>query len=422
MTRLRIAMVSEHASPLAIVGGVDAGGQNVHVAGLSAALADRGHDVVVYTRADQPGLPTRVRTESGVQVVHVMAGPPEHVAKDDLLPHMDAFAEGLTACWEVDPPDVVHGHYWMSGLAALDAAGTSRAPVVQTFHALGTVKQRWQGSQDTSPVARLELERSVAVRADRIIATCTDEVAELSAMEVPTEHVDVVPCGVDVSLFNPAELNPAELNPAELRTAEGTGRTSARTARLLIVGRLVPRKGIEDAIKALSLLEGAELVIVGGPAAAELDRDPEVARLGKVIADCGVVGRVQLTGHLGREALPAMIRSCDVLLAVPWYEPFGITALEAMACGVPVVASAVGGMLDTVVPGVTGLLAEARDPHSIAAATRALLSDEPLRTAMGQAGAERVRSLYSWQRVAERTEETYLKVLQTRPALIRLEV
>ena len=178
------------------------------------------------------------------------------------------------------------------------------------------------------------------------------------------------------------------------------------------MSRLVPRKGVEDAIRALALVPGAELVIVGGPAADQLDADPEVARLRQVMAECGVADRVVLTGHLPHEELPAIIRTSDLLLAVPWYEPFGITVLEAMACGVPVVGSAVGGLLDTVVPGVTGLLVTQRDPGSIAAAIRLMLNDEPRRAAMGRAGADRVRELYTWERVAEQTEQSYRGVLR----------
>jgi glycosyltransferase involved in cell wall biosynthesis len=394
---MRIAMVSEHASPLATLGGVDAGGQNVHVAALAGALADRGHDVVVYTRADSPALPRRVEMRPRVHVEHLEAGPAIPVAKDELLAYMGTFATGLADRWARDRPDVVHAHFWMSGLASIRAAASCGVPVVQTFHALGTVKRRWQGDQDTSPATRIETERWIGRSADRIIATCTDEVAELGAMGVPVERVDVVPCGVDISLFTPAA---------------DEARNSRQAPRLLIVSRLVPRKGVEDAIRALALIPAAELVIVGGPDVDRLDDDGEVVRLRHVAAECGVADRVCWTGHLRHEDLPSMIRSSDALLAVPWYEPFGITVLEAMACGVPVVASAVGGLLDTVVPGVTGVFVGSRDPHTIAAGIQWLLSDERRRAAMGRAGAARVKECYTWQRVAEQSEHSYRRALQ----------
>jgi glycosyltransferase involved in cell wall biosynthesis len=401
---MRIAMVSEHASPLATLGGVDAGGQNVHVAALAAALVARGHEVVVYTRRDSSALPRRVTMRPGLQVEHVSAGPAVPIAKDSLLPYMATFAEGLARSWQAHRPDVVHAHFWMSGLASLQAAARHGLPVVQTFHALGVVKRRWQGEEDTSPPSRLDLEREVACRADRVIATCSDEAAELRALGVTADRVDVVPCGVDVSVFRPApERSRARSRP-----------------RLLTISRLVPRKGVEDAIRALALVPGAELVIVGGPGVDQLDTDPEAMRLRQVMAECGVADRVVLAGHRPHEELPEIIRASDLLLAVPWYEPFGITVLEAMACGVPVVGSAVGGLLDTVVPGVTGLLVTQRDPGSIAAAIRLLLDDEPRRAAMGRAGADRVRRLYTWERVAEQTEQSYRQVLGAKVA--KLEV
>ncbi len=168
---MRIAMISEHASPLAALGGVDAGGQNVHVAALSEALARRGHHVTVYTRRDATELPARVRVGQRLEVVHVDAGPARHVPKDQLLPYMGQLAAGVAADWARRPPDVVHGHFWMSGLAALDAARRAdaghRVPVLQTFHALGTVKRRHQGAEDTSPPERRWLEPGVGRSADR---------------------------------------------------------------------------------------------------------------------------------------------------------------------------------------------------------------------------------------------------------------
>src|SRR3954463_11045691 len=157
---MRIAMVSEHASPLAVLGGVDAGGQNVHVAALATALGRLGDEGVVHTRRADPALPRRVALAPGVEVDHVDAGPPTEVPKDELLPHMAAFAEELREQWLADPPDVIHAHFWMSAVAALDAAG--EIPVVHTFHALGTVKRRHQGRRDTSPPGRIAHETRIA--------------------------------------------------------------------------------------------------------------------------------------------------------------------------------------------------------------------------------------------------------------------
>jgi len=393
---MKVAMVSEHASPLAVLGGTDAGGQNVHVAALSAALARRGAEVVVHTRRDDPALPARVDAAPGVTVEHVDAGPAEPIPKDDLLPHMDEFAERLRRSLLADPPDVVHAHFWMSGRAALAAARPLGIPVVQTFHALGVVKRRHQGAKDTSPPTRRREEATLAREADRIVATCSDEVFELVRIGADLRRVAVVPCGVDLGMFRPD--GPAAPRPSG-------------AARLLVVSRLVERKGIGDVIAAMARLPGVELVVAGGPPAAELAGIPEAARLAALAERVGVAGRVRLLGRVGRCDLPALYRSADLVVNVPWYEPFGIVPLEAMACGVPVVVSAVGGLVDTVVDDVTGIHVPPRRPGLLAAAVAALLADPERRATLAATGARRARRRYGWDRIAGSTLEVYAGLL-----------
>ena len=424
---MKISMVSEHASPLAALGGVDAGGQNVHVAALSEALARRGHAVTVYTRRDAEDLPARVKAGPALEVVHVDAGPPCHIPKDELLPFMGDLAAGIARDWGRRPPDVVHGHFWMSGLAALDAArraareadpettacdGTEyRVPVIQTFHALGTVKRRHQGSDDTSPPQRRWLEPAVGRSADRIIATCSDEVFELKAMGIDTGRVSIAPCGVDVGLFS----------------ADGPPAPKPRTHRVLSVGRLVPRKGVDLVIRALPQLAAAgfddvELLIVGGGAEPGLlHADPEVRRLLDLGRELGVAGKVTLRGQVPRGDMPGLFRSADAVVCTPWYEPFGIVPLEAMACGVPVVAAAVGGLQDTVLDHGTGLHVPPRDPEAIAGALAVLLGNPGLRAEMGSAGQVRARTRYSWDRVAAETEKAYQLAMAELPATLGME-
>ncbi|MEW9872047.1 glycosyltransferase [Arthrobacter sp. HS15c] len=427
---MKISMVSEHASPLAALGGVDAGGQNVHVAALSEALARRGHTVTVYTRRDAEDLPARVKAGSRLEVVHVDAGPPCHVPKDGLLPHMGDLAQGIAEDWGQRPPDVVHGHFWMSGIAALEAArraarregpvardSTGRAPgqddaeyrvpVIQTFHALGTVKRRHQGSEDTSPPQRRWLEPAVGRSVDRIIATCSDEVFELKAMGIDAGKVSIAPCGVDLGLFS----------------TDGPRAPKPRAHRLLSVGRLVPRKGVDLVIRALPLLAKAgftdvELLIVGGGAEpGTLHADPEVRRLLDLAEGLGIADKVTLAGQVPREAMPGIFRSADAVVCTPWYEPFGIVPLEAMACGVPVVAAAVGGLQDTVLDHGTGLHVPPRDPEAIANALAVLLGNPDLRAELGAAGQARARARYSWDRVAAETEKAYQLAMAKLPAL-----
>ncbi len=393
---MKIAMVSEHASPLAMLGGVDAGGQNVHVAELSAAMARAGHEVAVYTRRDAPGLPDRVSTPQGYTVVHVPAGPSEHLPKDELLDHMGIFAGYLADHWQADRPDVAHAHFWMSGVATQLAARTVRIPTVQTFHALGVVKRRHQGSADTSPAVRVKLERLLARNATWIAATCTDEVFELTRMGRTRNRVSVVPCGVDLDTFS----------------TEGPVAARGAAHRIISVGRMVPRKGFQTMIEALPGIADAELLIVGGPPADRLDGDAEVRRLRALASDAGVADRVVFTGAVARHDMPALLRSADVVACTPWYEPFGIVPLEAMACGVPVVASAVGGMLDTVVQDVTGRLVAPKRPRELVEAVSSMLRDSFLRRSLGLAGRDRACARYSWDRVAVDTVRIYERLAE----------
>lgn len=404
---MRIAMVSEHASPLAVVGGVDAGGQNVHVAALADALAALGHEVRVWTRADAPDLPRQVRLRSGVVVEHVPAGPAHELPKDDLPEHMPAFAGYLAGRWRTWRPDVVHAHFWMSGLASTEAAGPLGVPVVLTLHALGVVKRRHQGEQDTSPPAREEIEARLARGCAAVIATSREEVTELARLGMPRGRAVVVPCGVDTHLFSPV----GRRHPA----VPDDGRP-----RLLSIGRLVRRKGIDETVAALADLPGAELVVAGGAGRARQAHDPEAARLLRLADRVGVAGRVRMLGGVPREEIPALYRSVEVVVCAPWYEPFGMTAVEAMACGVPVVAAAVGGLRDSVVAGVTGLHVPPRRPDLLAAALRTLLADRVRRADYGVAGARRAAAHYAWPRVAVATLAVYERVLTSRaPAAVQ---
>ncbi|GAB2469535.1 glycosyltransferase family 1 protein [Promicromonospora xylanilytica] len=410
---MRIGMISEHASPLAVLGDADAGGQNVHVAALAQRLAADGHTVDVYTRRDDPELPERVPLADGVDVVHVDAGPPERLPKDELLRWMQPFGDDLAVRFE-DPearPDVVHAHFWMSGLAALratrrpvDGTGRPTVPVVQTFHALGSVKRRYQGAADTSPTARIALERTLCQDVDLVVATCRDEVGELRRMGATDERVRVVPCGVDLGVFTPS-------------TTRARADDDGAPLRLLSLGRLVERKDVATVIEALARLDHGqgppvELLVAGGPPLGELDHDPEVRRLRGLAERLGVRDRVRFLGAVSHDDVPGLLREADVVACTPWYEPFGIVPLEAAACGLPVLASAVGGMLDTVVHERTGLLVPPRDPAAVAEALRRL-ADHRFRLRLGAAARVRAERRYGWAAVARQTAEAYTEVISS---------
>ncbi|MGV9800815.1 glycosyltransferase [Mycobacterium sp. NPDC003449] len=391
---MKIAMVSGDASPLATPGRADAGGQNVHVAALSAALSRRGHRVTVYTRRDDPALPDRVRTPDGYTVAHVPAGPPERIPSNELLQYLGRFAQFLDTEWALDRPDVVHAHAWMSGVATQLAARHLNLPAIQTFHGLGVVERRYQPARETGPPERLKLEAVVARGATWTAATCTEEMFELMRLGCLRSRTSVVPCGVDLDRFTPA------------------GRRARRNARhrLVSVGKMAPHRGFEAVIRSLPKLADTELVIVGGPATAELARHPEARRLRALAAEMGVAGRVTLCGAVTRDKMPEVLRSADVVTCTPWYETFGIVPLEAMACGVPVVATSVGGMLDTIVDQVTGRLVSPKRPDLLVDTLHGLLRDDFGRRSLGAAGRDRAGARYSWDRIAADTLQVYDRV------------
>ena len=395
---MKIHMVSEHASPLALLGGVDAGGQNVHVAELALGLAACGDEVVVHTRRDDPSLPRQVAFAPGVVVDHVPAGPAAPLPKDELLPYMGEFARDLHRSWSAERPAVVHSHFWMSGLASLQAARPLGILVAHTFHALGIVKRRHQGRADTSPPERIDIEASIARAVDLVVATSVDETRELAVMGATDDRMIVVPCGVDLRHFR----------------REGPAAERGSRPRVVVVSRLVERKGIGNVIEAIAQIPDVELVIAGGPPQALLDDDAEARRFLDLVREYAIDDRVHFLGGVAREHVPALIRSADVVACCPWYEPFGIVAVEAMACGVPVVVSGVGGLAESVLDGVTGIHVPPRRPDAIAAALAGLLDDGARRRAMAEQAVRRARR-FGWGRIARETRGSLLRL--TSPVL-----
>jgi glycosyltransferase involved in cell wall biosynthesis len=400
---MRIAMISEHASPLVVPGTQT--GQQAHVAELSSALAQEGHDVRVYTRRADSAAPDLENLAAGAVVQQVPVGPARPVDGEEILPYLGDFGHWLRQAWQDGPwtPDVAHAHFWRGGLAALSAAGDSRLPVAVTYHALGSVMRRHQDMAEAGPRQRVGYERVVGRTADAVVAQSSYEVAELVRLGVPRQLINLVPGGVDPDLF----------------TAEGPAQPRGRNGRILCVGRLAERQGYGDVIRALRAVPGAECVIVGGPPGAELGSDAVAGRLRAVADSAGVAERVRLVGGVPRADLPAWYRSADALACTPRYEPFGNTALEAMACGVPVVAYALGGYTDSVVDGVTGLLVPPRDVRSLASALRRLLAEPARRLSYATAAVDRAVSCYAWRRTADQLTKLYQRLIDNRRGLLR---
>lgn len=417
MTRpLRIAMISEHASPLATIGGVDAGGQNIYVDQVARSLAAAGHRVDVLTRRDTTGLPRVVGLTPGARVIHIDAGPRQFVPKEELLAHMPAFARESER-WLVDdgPYDLVHAHFFMSGWVALQLQRSLGLPFVMTFHALGLVRLQHQREADSFPADRLDIERQLVEHADAVIAECPQDRSDLVELYgAQPSRVTIVPCGVNMEEFGPMRRSAA-------RAALGL---DADEFIVLQLGRLVPRKGIDNVIRALACLPAqvpARLLVVGGDSAEPDERrTPELARLRRVAQDCGVSHRVTFVGHRDRAELRRFYAAADVFATTPWYEPFGITPLEAMACGTPVVGSRVGGIKYSVTDGVTGFLVPPHDPAALAERLATLHANPELGSALGRAGMRRVRSMFTWDKVAAELAEVYGDLPQVRQGRSRL--
>jgi D-inositol-3-phosphate glycosyltransferase len=400
---LRIALISEHASPLAALGGTDAGGQNVYVAHVARCLAAKGHEVDVLTRRDAPQLPAAVDVRPGLRVLHVDAGPAAPVPKEALLPHMAEFGSRTLQLFRHSVPyDVVHANFFMSALVGLRLRAVLAVPLVVTFHALGLIRREHQGEVDGFPPERIAIEQRVVREADRIIAECPQDQADLvRAYGADASRLSMVPCGVDLHEFGPGDQ-------AQARRALGL---AEHEFIVLQLGRMVPRKGVDNVIQAMSHLgdgRPARLLVVGGNSADPNDgQTPEITRLRELAQQCGVAPRVTFIGQRQRDALRNFYLAADVFVSTPWYEPFGITPLEAMACGTPVVGSDVGGIRYTVTEGVTGHLVPPREPQALAQRLEQLRANPALAAAMGRAGVHRVRSRFTWDRVATDLLDVY---------------
>ncbi|MCR5868609.1 MAG: glycosyltransferase family 4 protein [Aquincola tertiaricarbonis] len=413
--RLRIGLISEHASPLAHAGSVDAGGQNVYVSQVARALAAMGHHVDVLTRRDDAALPAVVDVRPGMRVVHIDAGPPEFVPKEDLLQHMPAFTRASRHLMQRSVGyDLLHANFFMSGWVGLALRHIFEVPLVMTFHALGLVRREHQGSADTFPAARIDIERRIVQGADRLIAECPQDRDDLVRLYgAQPETISTVPCGVDLSMFGPRDR------------AQARRRLGLREDEFVVLqlGRLVPRKGIDNVIRAVGLMDRAlkpRLLVVGGESVEPDERrTPEIARLRAVARDAGVEDLVTFTGRRDVAELPDYYAAADVFVTTPAYEPFGITPLEAMACGTPVVGSAVGGIQYSVVDGVTGYLVPPKHPAALAERLSWLCANPALRGALGRAGMARVRSQFTWDRVASQLAEVYQEVCEADAAVLQ---
>jgi glycosyltransferase involved in cell wall biosynthesis len=411
----RIAIISDHASPLAAIGGVDAGGQNIYVAEVARSLAASGYRVDVFTRRDRRDVPELQEYRNGVRIVNVPAGPSRYVRKEDLLPYMDEFAL-FTEEFFVRQGGyaIVHANFWMSGLVALKLKRALGVPFIVTFHALGKVRRLFQKETDEFPAARQGIEENIVAFADRIIAECPQDRRDLMTLyRANPVRITTVPCGFD----------PGELWPVQKKAARAVLGIGADEHIILQLGRLVPRKGIETVLRAFGRLQkhhgvDAKLLIVGG--ATEIPdpaRTPEIGRLQAIAREEGIQEQVRFCGRACRNELKFYYSAADVFVTTPWYEPFGITPVEAMACGVPVVGSSTGGIKFTVKDGETGYLVPPKDAVALAARLAGILKDPAKAAVMGERALERAHRLFTWDTVARSIADVYEEIISApRPA------
>lgn len=402
MPALRIAIISDRADPPPDGYPLDRDSRGLHVAGLSSALARAGHDVRIYRRRDPSTVVAAVEADQDPAVtIEHLGSLTEPATRGRLLPQLNEFGHQLELRWADGDftPDVVHAHFWTSGLAAVAATRHLRQPLVVTFHALAATRRRGRsGPEEQGPSARPTLERMLGRCADRVIAQTNDELSELVRADVPRRRIVLVPSGVDTERFQPA-------GPAlTIGPLAGTG---PRRPRILAVGRRFERGGVADLVATLRHVPDAELLIAGGPPAEALDRDPVTRRLRALCDQAGVADRVHLLGAVSEADMPKLYRAVDVVACTPPEQPFGVVPLEAMACGVPVVAYAVGGLREAVIDGVTGVLVRPRDTRALAVALRRLLGDDLRRMGMASAAVDRIHARYGWPTISAAVTRVY---------------
>jgi D-inositol-3-phosphate glycosyltransferase len=404
-----VASISEHASPLADLGGVDTGGQNVYVAQLAKGLANENYRIDVYTRLEDAATPQVVDWLPNIRVIHVPAGPPRVLPKEELWQYMPEFRENMLAFIADQGLEyqLIHANFFMSGWVAAEIKRALNIPFTVTFHALGYIRRLHQGNNDKFPEERVAIEQQVAAAADSVIAECPQDREDLIMhYQVPPEKITMIPCGFSQEEFYPIEKKEArqklQMDPDE--------------PMLLQLGRMVPRKGVDNVVKALGQLKrggkNVRLVIVGGESdQPDPQQCPETNRLFRIAQENGIAGQVHFAGRKQREMLKYYYAAADLFITTPWYEPFGITPLEAMACGTPVIGANVGGIKYSVLDGETGALVSPDNPAELADKVNELIFDAGKLEQFGLNAIDRVNNYFTWAQVTRKMSRLYQRIV-----------
>ena len=403
---LRVAILSVHTCPLAVLGGKETGGMNVYVRELARELGRMGVRADVFTRSQNPAIPRVVTITEGVRVVHLTAGPEAPMPRERIRDHLDEFVDGVEAFRIAGgfDYDLIHAHYWLSGAVGLVLRDRWSVPLVQMFHTLGHLKNGVaRASADREPAVRIEEEARILGAVDRIVAATTVERTHLvKHYGADPARIAVIPCGVDTNLFLPGDQ-------AAARAALGLD----DQLQLLYVGRLAPIKGLETLLDAMARLRATgtrvHLSIVGGDADEPLNGHE--GELRARLARLDLRSAVTFVGAQPQERLRAWYVAADATVLPSHYESFGMVAMEAMACGIPVVASRVGGLQTTVRDGVTGLLVPAHDPAALAGALDRLLGDPDLCFRLGREGVQWA-ARHRWPCIAEAVCREYAALVE----------
>jgi len=404
----RIALISVHGDPSAEIGKEEAGGQNVYVRHVGEALAQQGWHVDMFTRLADPHQPTVVQHSERCRTIRIAAGPQKFVPRDELFEYLPTFIQGFLKFQRQNSIhyQLVHTNYWLSSWVGMQLKKVLDIPQVHTYHSLGAVKYQSISTVPLIASTRLDVEKTVLETAERIVATSPQEQDHMRSLVSTKGNIDIIPCGTNIRHFG-------GVSKAEGRQALGI---APDEKVVLYVGRFDPRKGIETLVRAIGrsqLKDSGKLrLIIGGGSRPGQSDGIERERIEGIVAEVGIAGFTEFPGRLSPAVLPTYFGAADVCVVPSHYEPFGLVAIEAMACRTPVIASDVGGLQYTVRSGETGLLVPPKDAEAFAVAIDRILLNHPWQQELGLAARKHVEEKFSWDGVAKQLADLYLQLIE----------